>query len=270
MLLGNRLRHRTHRVLSRWTAKSFAGRPHLSRPRWVRQADAIGRGCSGGHPALVIGFAPGAWRGRAARAPPPHGRPRPASADTEQPGGTGPGGEPQSGMRQAGSSSGAYVVDLDDGSDPVRPQRQHRPAAGVGGEAVHHDHRPAALRRQRHADDDRPRRRAVQGHAYVGTLYLRGGGDPTFGAASFNASDTGATIQQLASNLVASTGMTAFRGSIIADESVLRLATAAPPPPTTSRRRTWRASSAAWRSTAAGTTCRAPCSDTHPALVAGA
>jgi D-alanyl-D-alanine carboxypeptidase/D-alanyl-D-alanine-endopeptidase (penicillin-binding protein 4) len=54
-----------------------------------------------------------------------------------------------------------------------------------------------------------------------GTLYLRGGGDPTFGSASFdsNAYGTGATMQRLVRNLVSATGITSLQGNIVGDES---------------------------------------------------
>jgi D-alanyl-D-alanine carboxypeptidase/D-alanyl-D-alanine-endopeptidase (penicillin-binding protein 4) len=56
---------------------------------------------------------------------------------------------------------------------------------------------------------------------YDGTLYLRGGGDPTFGSAGFDkaAYGGGATVQQLATNLIRATGIKALDGSIVADES---------------------------------------------------
>ncbi len=54
-----------------------------------------------------------------------------------------------------------------------------------------------------------------------GTLYLRGGGDPTFGSASFDRYwyGTGATVQQLVASLLHNTGIKAVRGRIIGDES---------------------------------------------------
>jgi D-alanyl-D-alanine carboxypeptidase/D-alanyl-D-alanine-endopeptidase (penicillin-binding protein 4) len=57
--------------------------------------------------------------------------------------------------------------------------------------------------------------------AYTGTLYVRGGGDPTFGSASFDRSayGTGATMQRLVMDLIAATGITALKGSVIGDES---------------------------------------------------
>jgi D-alanyl-D-alanine carboxypeptidase/D-alanyl-D-alanine-endopeptidase (penicillin-binding protein 4) len=54
-----------------------------------------------------------------------------------------------------------------------------------------------------------------------GTLLLRGGGDPTFGSASFDQAlyGTGATVQQLASGLVHVAGIKALQGAIVADGS---------------------------------------------------
>jgi D-alanyl-D-alanine carboxypeptidase/D-alanyl-D-alanine-endopeptidase (penicillin-binding protein 4) len=60
------------------------------------------------------------------------------------------------------------------------------------------------------------------GATFTGTLYLRGGGDPTFGSAAFDtrAYGTGATVQQLASNLVNVAGIHTMHGSVVADESM--------------------------------------------------
>jgi serine-type D-Ala-D-Ala carboxypeptidase/endopeptidase (penicillin-binding protein 4) len=56
---------------------------------------------------------------------------------------------------------------------------------------------------------------------YTGTLYIRGGGDPTFGSAPFDRSayGTGATMQRLVTDLIDATGITALDGSVIGDES---------------------------------------------------
>jgi D-alanyl-D-alanine carboxypeptidase/D-alanyl-D-alanine-endopeptidase (penicillin-binding protein 4) len=61
----------------------------------------------------------------------------------------------------------------------------------------------------------------VSGGVWSGTLYLRGGGDPTFGSASYDryAYGTGATIQTLVANLVRQSGIKAVSGRIIGDES---------------------------------------------------
>ena len=56
-----------------------------------------------------------------------------------------------------------------------------------------------------------------------GTLYLRGGGDPTFGAVGFDqswyGSGTGTTMRTLIANMLRSTGITAVNGRIVGDES---------------------------------------------------
>ena len=54
-----------------------------------------------------------------------------------------------------------------------------------------------------------------------GTLYLRGGGDPTFGSASFDRSayGGGATMQQLVAALLAAHGIKALNGAIVGDEA---------------------------------------------------
>src|SRR5579864_793626 len=54
----------------------------------------------------------------------------------------------------------------------------------------------------------------LQNGTFTGTLYLRGGGDPTFGSAGFDVANygTGATLQQLVANLVAATGIRALNG----------------------------------------------------------
>jgi serine-type D-Ala-D-Ala carboxypeptidase/endopeptidase (penicillin-binding protein 4) len=126
------------------------------------------------------------------------------------------------GMHRAGPDSGALVVDLTTG------QTLYSHNANTG-------RLPASVEKlyttttalQRFGPDGTLTTAVLgqgqmEGSTYVGTLYLRGGGDPTFGAASFDSHNygTGATIQQLVSNLVAATGMTAFRGNVVADESV--------------------------------------------------
>ncbi len=54
-----------------------------------------------------------------------------------------------------------------------------------------------------------------------GILYLKGGGDPTFGSAGFDHSayGTGATVQRLVSTLVRSLHITAIQGRIVGDGS---------------------------------------------------
>ena len=63
---------------------------------------------------------------------------------------------------------------------------------------------------------------SMQGATFMGTLYLRGGGDPTFGSAGFDRANygTGASVQRLVSQLVNTTGIQAVNGTIVADESM--------------------------------------------------
>jgi D-alanyl-D-alanine carboxypeptidase/D-alanyl-D-alanine-endopeptidase (penicillin-binding protein 4) len=66
--------------------------------------------------------------------------------------------------------------------------------------------------------------RLAPGGVWEGSLYLRGGGDPTFGSASFihNAyNGTGASVSTLVSQLVAVDGIHHITGSIEGDESYL-------------------------------------------------
>jgi D-alanyl-D-alanine carboxypeptidase/D-alanyl-D-alanine-endopeptidase (penicillin-binding protein 4) len=60
------------------------------------------------------------------------------------------------------------------------------------------------------------------GGTFSGTLYLRGGGDPTFGSAGFDHANynAGASLQRLVFNLEATTGIHALNGSVVADESM--------------------------------------------------
>ena len=55
-----------------------------------------------------------------------------------------------------------------------------------------------------------------------GTIYLKGGGDPTFGWASFDKAaygSSGTTVQRLVSNLLNATGIKGIQGSILGDSS---------------------------------------------------
>jgi D-alanyl-D-alanine carboxypeptidase/D-alanyl-D-alanine-endopeptidase (penicillin-binding protein 4) len=61
---------------------------------------------------------------------------------------------------------------------------------------------------------------SLTGGVFNGTLYLRGGGDPTFGAQSFDRSwyGAGASVQSLAAG-VAKAGITSLAGRIVGDET---------------------------------------------------
>lgn len=60
-----------------------------------------------------------------------------------------------------------------------------------------------------------------RGGQWRGTLYLKGGGDPSFGSASFDAATYGggATIQRLVGTLKSTTGIKSVSGRLVGDES---------------------------------------------------
>jgi D-alanyl-D-alanine carboxypeptidase/D-alanyl-D-alanine-endopeptidase (penicillin-binding protein 4) len=137
-----------------------------------------------------------------------------------------------SGLANIGGSSGAYVVDMNTG------QTLYRVAAGVGRlpasvEKIYTT--SAALLR---FGADATLQTSVLGTGAVdpdgvwhGALYLKGGGDPTFGSAAFDRSayGTGGTVEQLVSNLVRNTGITSVQGQIVGDESYFDSLRGTPP-----------------------------------------
>jgi D-alanyl-D-alanine carboxypeptidase/D-alanyl-D-alanine-endopeptidase (penicillin-binding protein 4) len=128
-----------------------------------------------------------------------------------------------SGMRSAGNFSGAYVQDLSTGQSLFSHNaRTGRLPASVEkllttssallkfGPSATLTTSVLGLGQQ-------------AGPLYTGTLFLRGGGDPTFGSASFDHASygAGATVQRLVFNLQSATGIRALDGNIVADESML-------------------------------------------------
>jgi D-alanyl-D-alanine carboxypeptidase/D-alanyl-D-alanine-endopeptidase (penicillin-binding protein 4) len=125
-------------------------------------------------------------------------------------------------LAQAGGRSGAYVVDLNTG----------RPLAAVAPDVPR---LPASVEKLYTTSTALLRfgpgatlTTSLLGDGtfgalgdWNGTLYLRGAGDPTFGSANFNQTNygTGATIQDLVSNLLDQTGITGVSGRIVGDES---------------------------------------------------
>jgi D-alanyl-D-alanine carboxypeptidase/D-alanyl-D-alanine-endopeptidase (penicillin-binding protein 4) len=57
--------------------------------------------------------------------------------------------------------------------------------------------------------------------SWIGNLYIKGGGDPTFGSPGFDRSayGTGATVQRLVSNLLHGLHISSIQGRIVGDES---------------------------------------------------
>ncbi len=128
----------------------------------------------------------------------------------------------QKGLGQAGSQSGAYVLDLTTG------QVLFSQAANTG-------RLPASVEKLYTTSTALLRlgptatfstsllgtgSRDPNG-VWNGTLYLQGGGDPTFGAVAFDRSwyATGTTMRTLIANLLRATSITAVDGQIVGDES---------------------------------------------------
>ncbi|MDX6642783.1 MAG: hypothetical protein QOD76_745 [Solirubrobacteraceae bacterium] len=128
-------------------------------------------------------------------------------------------------FRSAGSRSGAYVQDISNG----RVLFSRRAATG----------RPPASNEKifttgtallRFGAAGRLRTTVLGGGAlaadgvYSGPLYLRGGGDPTFGSAAYNGDSygTGANIESLAQQLAAA-GIKRVEGPVVGDESYFDL-----------------------------------------------
>lgn len=125
-------------------------------------------------------------------------------------------------VHAAGGATGAYVVDLSSG-------------AVLFSSGAQTGHLPASVEKLyttstallRFGPDARLTTRVLgsgsmsAGGTWVGTLYLKGGGDPTFGSGAFDRANygTGASIQHLVANLIHGTGIKAVRGRIEADGS---------------------------------------------------
>jgi serine-type D-Ala-D-Ala carboxypeptidase/endopeptidase (penicillin-binding protein 4) len=125
------------------------------------------------------------------------------------------------GIRAAGKASGAYVVDLDTdqslfsaaagrGRLPASVEKLYTTSAALLRFGPH-----ATLKTSVYG------RGARVNQTWNGTLYIRGGGDPTFGSQGFDQSNygAGATIQRLVDNLVRQAAITAINGNIVGDES---------------------------------------------------
>jgi serine-type D-Ala-D-Ala carboxypeptidase/endopeptidase (penicillin-binding protein 4) len=135
-------------------------------------------------------------------------------------------------MRDIGGTSGAYVVDLKTG----QPLFAQAPDIGRLPASVEklYTTSTALLRFGSTATLST----SILGNGTIdaqgvwhGDLYLKGGGDPTFGSAGFDqpAYGTGATMQRLVSNLVHSLHITSVQGRIVGDESYFDSLRGTPP-----------------------------------------
>ncbi len=125
------------------------------------------------------------------------------------------------GIRLAGRSSGAYVVDLNTGQ-VLFAAAAATPRLPASVQKLYTT--SAALLRfgpQANLVTSVYGFGQLTGRAWNGRLYLRGGGDPTFGSAGYDkfAYGTGATLQKLVTNLLRATGIRSVHGAIVGDES---------------------------------------------------
>jgi D-alanyl-D-alanine carboxypeptidase/D-alanyl-D-alanine-endopeptidase (penicillin-binding protein 4) len=128
----------------------------------------------------------------------------------------------RSGMRQIGGASGAYVVDMTTG------QTLFSRNAGVGRMPASVEKLYTTSTALLELGPQATLTTSVLGvgtqdstGVWHGTLYLKGGGDPTLGSVSFDqaAYGTGATMRQLVANLLKATHITAVQGQIVGDGS---------------------------------------------------
>jgi serine-type D-Ala-D-Ala carboxypeptidase/endopeptidase (penicillin-binding protein 4) len=126
------------------------------------------------------------------------------------------------GLRQAGSHSGAYVLDLSTGQ-VLFSQAANTGRLPASVEKVYTTSTallalgPTATFTTSILGMGSPDPSGV----WDGTLYLRGGGDPTFGAVSFDHAwyGTGTTMRTLIADLLRATGITGVSGAVVGDES---------------------------------------------------
>jgi D-alanyl-D-alanine carboxypeptidase/D-alanyl-D-alanine-endopeptidase (penicillin-binding protein 4) len=130
------------------------------------------------------------------------------------------------GMRAAGNYSGAYVQDLATGQTLY----SHNARTGRLPASVEKLYTTSAALLKFGASGTLTTSVLAagtpSGDTFTGTLYLKGGGDPTFGSDSFDRASygTGATMESLATGLAAnlqSSGVRRLDGNIVADESAL-------------------------------------------------
>jgi D-alanyl-D-alanine carboxypeptidase/D-alanyl-D-alanine-endopeptidase (penicillin-binding protein 4) len=124
-------------------------------------------------------------------------------------------------MRHAGRSSGAMVVDLDSGQTlfsaaantprlPASVEKLYTTSTALLKFGAN-----TTLTTSVYGDG------TFDNGEWTGTLYIKGGGDPTFGSAAFDhfAYGGGATMQRLVANLIRTTGIRSMQGRVIGDES---------------------------------------------------
>ncbi len=125
-------------------------------------------------------------------------------------------------MAKIGASSGAYVVDLDTGQ-PLFAQAPNTARLPASVEKIYTT--STALMGLGPTETFTTSVLGIGSRdpagVWHGTLYLRGGGDPTFGAVGFDRAwyGTGTTMHALVAALLEANGLTGVDGRIVGDES---------------------------------------------------
>ncbi|OAI39796.1 hypothetical protein AYO39_02455 [Actinobacteria bacterium SCGC AG-212-D09] len=126
------------------------------------------------------------------------------------------------GMQNAGGAGGAYVQDLTTGKVLFSwvPNTGRLPASVeklyTTSTALLRFGRSATLATRVLGSGSIDRH-----HVFHGIIWLKGGGDPTFGSAAFDRSayGTGSTVGQLADNLIRNTHINSIQGRIVGDDT---------------------------------------------------
>ncbi len=127
------------------------------------------------------------------------------------------------GVNAAGSASGVYVVDLNTG------KQLYAYKAGTGRLPASVEKLYTTSTALLRMGPNATLTTRVFGTGFLstrgtwhGTLFLKGGGDPTFGWRSFDQANygTGATVERLVGNLIRLSGIKAVQGMIVADGSI--------------------------------------------------
>jgi D-alanyl-D-alanine carboxypeptidase/D-alanyl-D-alanine-endopeptidase (penicillin-binding protein 4) len=123
-------------------------------------------------------------------------------------------------MRAAGSFSGAYVVNLTDGERVFRWRAGRARSLASNTKLFTTSAALAQYGTEGTLGTEVRGRGVLEEGVWRGDLYLRGGGDPTFGSRRFTrrAYGTGATVEQLAAGLERA-GIERVSGRVIGDES---------------------------------------------------
>ena len=159
-------------------------------------------------------------------------------------------------LQAAGPHDGAYVYDLTAGKVLFSERAADDAPAGLGGEALHGHHPARAARARTTASVTSVLRERAHGPRRASgkaSIYLRGGGDPTFGSSALHRPPLRRRRAARVSALARQLGADGIRRVTRPGEGDEACSTrsAGSPPAATRRTRSWKGRSARWPSTAA-------------------